>query len=443
VDFLIIFGLILLNGVFSMSELAGVSSRRIRLEKLAHGGSHGARAALRLAEQPSQFLSTVQVGITLIGIFNGAFGEASIVERLTPSLARFAPLADYAREIALGIVVFCITFASIVFGELIPKRIAMQYPEGVATLIAAPLQLLSRLMGPFVTVLSATTEFFLRLVGLHRRRESGVTEAEITEVLKEGAEAGMLEKTEHDIARRAIRLDDVRVAALMTPRGDLQFIDLDDPVERNLSKIAQCAYTRFPVYQGDRSQIIGIVHSGDLFEQVIKAGSLGAVDIGAVTKPALYVPDTASAMDLLEDLKKNRAEIALVVNEYGDIEGLVTLSDVMGSLVGDVATINDEDSADAVQREDGSWLIDAGLSFDRFRDVFHTDIRFPDEQGGAYHTIAGFVLSQLGRIPKTSDQFAWEGYRVEVVDMDGHRIDRLRVSVVPPENRPDATGAAD
>jgi putative hemolysin len=431
VDILIIFGLILLNGVFSMSELAVVSSKRMRLEKLSQNGSRGARAALHLADHPSRFLSTVQVGITLIGIFNGAFGEASLVERLTPSVATVAFLANYAREIALSVVVLCITFASIVFGELIPKRIAMQHPEAVATLIAAPLQLLSRIMGPFVKVLSVTTDFFLRLFGLHRPKENGVTEAEITEILKEGAEAGMLEKTEHDIARRAIRLDDIRVAALMTPRGDLEFIDLDESLERNLAKIAESPYNRFPVYQGNRRQVIGIVHSGDLFEQVIKGRSLSSVDIVSVTKLALYVPESVSAMDLLEELKKNRTEIALVVNEYGDIEGLVTLSDVMGSLVGDVAIVDDEQAADAVQREDGSWLIDAGVSFDRFREIFNTDVRFPQEPGGTYHTLAGFVLTQLGRIPKASEHFEWGGYRFEVVDMDSHRIDRLLVSAIP------------
>ncbi|MDB5823602.1 MAG: hemolysin [Herminiimonas sp.] len=430
-DILIIIGLILLNGVFAMSELALVSSKRMRLEKLSENGSRGARSALQLANSPSSFLSTVQVGITLIGIFNGAFGEASLVEKLTPAIAAVPHLADYARQIALGTVVISITFASIILGELVPKRIAMQHPEAVATLIAAPMQFLSRLMGPFVRVLSFTTEFILRLLGLHKPKNNTVTEEEITGMLKEGADAGTLEKTEHDIVTRALRLDDVRIAALMTPRADFKFIDLNDTVEQNLVKIADSPFSRFPVYQGDRTHVIGIVHAGDLFEQAIRDKSLLNIDIAAVTKPALYIPESVSAMDLLEALKKNRSEVALVVDEYGEIEGMVTLSDVMGALVGDVSIVDsDTQNADAVQREDGSWLIDGGVSFDRFREIFSAEVRFPEESAGTYHTLAGFVLTQLGHIPKASEHFEWNRYRFEVVDMDRNRIDRLMVAAL-------------
>lgn len=432
VDILIILGLILLNGVFAMSELAVVSSKRMRLERLSENGSRGARAALHLSDSPSRFLSTVQVGITLIGIFNGAFGEASLVAKLTPNVATVPVLANYAREIALGIVVVSITFASIVLGELVPKRIAMQHPEAVATLIATPMQLLSRIMGPFVRILSVTTEFILRLLGLHKPKDNTVTAEEITGMLKEGAEAGMFEKTEHEIVTRALRLDDVRIASLMTPRADLEFIDLNETVEQNLAKIAATPYSRFPVYRGDRTQVIGIVHAGDLFEQVIRGNSLSNVDIAAVTKSALYMPESVSAMDLLETLKKNRSEIALVVDEYGEIEGMVTLSDVMGALVGEVSIVDDDkEDADAVQRDDGSWLIDGGISFDKFRDIFSTEVRFPEELTGTYHTLAGFVLTQLGHIPKASEHFEWNDYRFEVVDMDRNRIDRLMVAALP------------
>jgi putative hemolysin len=432
VDILIILGLILLNGVFSMSELAVVSSKRMRLEKLSQNGSRGARAALHLADSPSRFLSTVQVGITLIGIFNGAFGEASLVARVTPTFAKVPLLADYAREIALSTVVIAITFASIVLGELVPKRIAMQHPEAVATLIASPMQFMSRIMGPFVRILSFTTEFILRLLGLHKPKDTTVTEEEITGVLKEGADAGMLEKTEHEIATRALRLDDMRIAALMTPRADLQYIDLNDTVEQNLAKIADSPYSRFPVYQGDRTQVIGVVHAGDLFEQVIKGQSLSEVNILSVTKLPLYMPESVSAMDLLESLKKNRAEIALVVDEYGEIEGMVTLSDVMGALVGDVSVVDDgKQDADAVQREDGSWLVDGGISLDRFRGIFDTEVVFPEESASVYHTLAGFVLNQLGHIPKAGEHFEWNGYKFEVIDMDRNRIDRLMVAALP------------
>ena len=417
-----------------MSELAVVSSKRIRLEKLSEEGSRGASAALQLADSPSHFFSTVQVGITLIGIFNGAFGEASLVAKLTPQLASISVLSEYAEEIALGIVVVGITFASIILGELVPKRIAILYPEAIASLVAAPMQWLSRIMAPFVKILSVTTEFVMRLLGLHQARPASVTEEELTGMLKEGTHAGVFEKTEHDIASRALRLDDQRLGALMTPRGDIEFIDLDDALEQNLAKIADSPYSRFPVYRGDRFTIVGIVHAGDIFEQAIRGNAMSSIDIAAVTKPALFVPASSSAMDLLETFKKRRAELALVIDEYGEIEGMVTLNDVMSALVGAVPVSDEEHEADAVQREDGSWLIDGGVSLDRFRELIGADVRFAEESSGTYHTIAGFALTQLGHIPKASEHFEWGSYRFEVVDMDRNRIDRLLVSkVVSPE----------
>ena len=433
-DILIIFALIILNGMLSMSELAVVSAKRIRLENSSAQGSAGARAALALADDPSRFLSTVQVGITLIGIFNGAFGEASLVEKLTPRVADIAILSPHARELSLGTVVVGITFASIVFGELVPKRIAMQYPEAIAAMIAKPMQWLSWLAAPFVKVLSLVTETVIRLIGFNKPKENTVTEEDIAGMIEEGAEAGVFEQTEHDIVRRALRLDDQRLGALMTPRTDFEFIDLNDPVERNLARIAGSAYSRFPVCRGDRSDIIGIVHAGDLFAQVIRSNSIGSIDIERAVKAPLYVPESVSAMDLLETLKTNRTELALVVDEYGEIAGMITLSDMMGALVGDVSiTEGGEQENDAFQREDGSWLIDAGMSADRFREVLGVDARFPDETSGLYHTLAGFMLTRFGRVPQTSDFIEAAGYRFEVIDMDRQRIDRLLVTPVAPE----------
>ncbi|MFC7298330.1 hemolysin family protein [Herminiimonas aquatilis] len=432
-DILIILGLILVNGVFAMSEIAIVTSKRIRLQKLSENGSRGAKAALDLSESPSRFLSTIQVGITLIGIFNGAFGEASLVERLQPEVALIPFLADYAREIALGVVVVGITFGSLILGELVPKRIAMQYPEAVASIVAAPMLLLSRLMGPFVKILTGTTEFILRLLGMHHKKDDSVTEEEIAGMIREGTDAGLFEKTEHDIVSRALRLDDQRVAALMTPRLDVHFIDLEDSIEVNLAKIADSSYNRFPVCKGDISHIIGIVHAGSLFEQAIRGKTITTVDIEAATRPPLFVPETISAMQLLETLKKNRAELALVIDEYGEIEGIVTLSDVLGALVGDVSVIDEHHEVDGVRRDDGSWLIDGGVSFDRFRELLETEVRFPEEASGTYHTLAGFVMTFLGHIPQMSDHFEWEGYRIEVVDMDRNRIDRLLITQINPE----------
>lgn len=428
-DILIILGLILINGVFAMSELAIVSSKRLRLQRSAENGSRGAQAALDLSDNPSRFLSTVQIGITLIGIFTGAFGEASLVSQLAPKFETLPFIGAYAREISLGIVVIGITFTSLILGELVPKRIAMQYPEAVASTIAAPMLWLSRLMGPFVKVLTVTTDFLLRLLGLHNAKGGAVTEEDIAGMLREGTDAGLFEKTEHDIVARALRLDDQRVGALMTPRMDVHFINLEDPLEKNLMTIADSSYNRFPVCKGDLSHIVGVIHAGSLFEQTIRGQQ---VDISAAIKPPLFVPETISAMQLLETLKKNRAELALVIDEYGEIEGIVTLSDVLGALVGDVSIIDQNHEVDAVQREDGSWLIDAGVSFDRFRELLDTTVHFPEESAGTYHTLAGFVMTWLGHIPKISDYFEWEGYRIEVVDMNRNRIDRLLITKITP-----------
>lgn len=430
-DILIILVLILVNGLFAMSEIAVVSSKRIRLQKLAENGSRGAKAALELSDSPSRFLSTIQVGITLIGIFNGAFGEASLVAQLSPQLTGMPLIGDYSREVALAIVVVGITFSSLILGELLPKRIAMQYPEAVASLIAAPMQALSRLMGPFVRILTFTTEALLRLMGLHQAKNNAVTEEEITGMLQEGTAAGLFEKTEHDIVARALRLDDLPVVSLMTPRMDIVYLDIEDNLDVILKKIAASPYSRFPVCKGDLSNVLGLIHAGHLFDQAIEQDALQAVDIATALTQPLFVPESISAMQLLETLKQHRAELALVINEYGEIEGMVTLSDVLGALVGDVVAIDNNLEEDAVRREDGSWLIDGGVSFDRFREVLQTDVKFPGEASSSYHTLAGFVLTHFGYIPKASEYFEWEGWKIEVVDMDRNRIDRLLVSELP------------
>jgi putative hemolysin len=428
-DILIILALILLNGVFSMSELALVSARRLRLEKLSDEGNRSARTALALADNPSTYLSTIQVGITLISIFNGAFGQASLSSNLAPRIAALTPgLAGVADDVAFAIVVVAITFLSIVFGELVPKRIAITYPELMSTWVARPLTALSRLMSPFVRLLALTTDLVARLFGIPKHKDESPTEEEIAGMLKEGSEAGVFEPTEYAIVSRALRLDDCHLKALMTPRVDLEFLDLDDAPGQNLRKIADHRYSRFPVYRHAQAEVLGFVNVRDLFEQAIRAETLSNVDIEAAIKPLLYVPESASAMDLLELFKKNRAELALVVDEYGDIQGMVTLADIMSVLVGDVSVSGEAQAPDAVQREDGSWLMDGGVSLDRFRELMGTTTDFPDEAEGMYHTLAGFLLYQLGYIPTPSEHVEWDGFRFEVVDMDGNRIDQLLVS---------------
>jgi putative hemolysin len=427
-DIFIILALILLNGIFSLAELAVVSARRMRLERMALEGDSGAAEAIRLADDPSRFLSTVQVGITLIGIFNGAFGEASLVARLTPALGRIGVEDAYARPIALVIVVMAITFVSIVLGELVPKRIAIVYPEQLAAMMARPLRNLSRLMHPVVRLLSLTTDFVMRLLGMRHHKEEVATEEEVTGMIKESTDAGVFEKAEYDIAARALRLDDWHLRALMTPRIDLEFLDLDQPLADNLARIADSPYSRFPVFRGDRNQVLGVVRARNLFGQAIRRQSLQAIDIEGALDPLLYVPESSSAIDLLEQLKQHHAELAMIVDEYGDIQGMVTLTDVMGALVGEVPDFEGGEHPDAVRREDGSWLVDGGMVLERFRDLTSAGMEFPDEDSDAYHTLAGFILYQLGVIPKPGDALDWGGWRFEVVDMDGNRIDRLLVA---------------
>jgi len=427
-DLVIILVLILLNGVFAMSELAVVNAKRLRLEKMAEEGRRGARTALRLHDDPGRLLSTVQVGITLIGIFNGAFGEASLTARLTPWLAGLGVEDNYARPVALAIVVAGITFASIVLGELVPKRIAILHPEMMAALIARPLQWVSRLAHPFVVLLSKTTDAIMRLLNMHHHKDETPTEDEVTGMIKESADAGVFEQTEYDIAARALRLDDWHLRALMTPRVDLEFLDLGEPLARNLERIAASPYGRFPVYRGDRSQVVGIVRARNLFGQAIRGQSLDVIDIAAAIEPILYVPESSSAIDLLEQLRQQQAELAMIVDEYGDIQGMVTLTDVMRALVGDVTPAADHGPPDAVRREDGSWFVDGSMVLDRFRYLLGADVEFPDEDSDAYHTLAGFLLYQMGVIPRAGDRLDWEGWRFEVADMDGNRIDRLLVT---------------
>ena len=431
-DLVIILVLILLNGMFAMSELAVVNAKRLRLEKLAEEGRRGARTALALHDDPSRLLSTVQVGITLIGIFNGAFGEASLTARLTPWLAGLGVADNYARPVALAIVVAGITFVSIVLGELVPKRIAILHPELMAALIARPVQWMSRLAHPFVKLLSITTDGIMRLLNMHHHKDETPTEEEVTGMIKESADAGVFEQTEYDIAARALRLDDWHLRALMTPRVDLEFLDLGQPLERNLERIAASPFSRFPVYRGDRSQVFGIVRARNLFGQAIRSQSLAGIDIAAAIEPILYVPESSSAIDLLEQLRQHQAELAMVVDEYGDIQGMITLTDVMRALVGDVTPAADHGPPDAVRRDDGSWFVDGSMVLDRFRYLLGADVEFPDEDSDAYHTLAGFLLYQLGVIPRAGDRLDWDGWRFEVADMDGNRIDRLLVTPLAP-----------
>lgn len=425
-DVLIILVLILLNGVFAMSELALASARRARLEEAASKGRGGAAVAVDLAAEPSTFLSTIQIGITLISIFNGAFGESSLAGRLAPVVAQVGPLAPHADAVALGVVIVGITFASLLLGELVPKRIAMQYPEAVAIFVARPLRVLSRVMAPVVRLLAFCTDAVVRLLRLNRPPDDAPTQQEISGMLREGTDAGVLHQTEYDIARRALRLDEQRVSSLMTPLIDLQCIYLSDDAHDNLRRIAHSPHQRFPVFDRDRGSVVGVVDAGDLLQQVVGAGMPLAPDIAAVARAPPMVPSSLSARGLLEHFRRQGAELALVLDEHGQVQGMVTLADLMGALVGGVPGVEAREG-DAIQREDGSWLMDGAMSLERLRELLGTSLDFP-EQAAGYQTLGGLVLHQLGRVPGEADHFEWQGYRFEVMDMDRQRVDRVLVT---------------
>lgn len=419
---LIILFLILVNGVFAMSEIALVSAKRMRLQQQAEQGDASAAAAILLVDNPSRSLSTIQIGITLIGIFMGAFGEASIVSRLAPVFEDFGLSVQTAKIAAMFLVVVGITFFSLIFGELVPKRIAMNHAEGIATFVARPMTILSKVVAPFVWILSVVTDLVLKLMRVDSKGDE-LTEEDISGILKEGATAGLFEKTEHDIVTRALSLDDQSALTVMTPRNDVHYIDLEYPLNETLLYIADSSYSRFPVCEGGLDNILGVIDAGTLFEQQIRGNP---IDIRSLVKPARFVPETNSAMDILESFQEYRTEMMIVINEYGEVEGLVTLRDVLKVLVGYKIPAHEDDESEIVQRKDGSWLIDGSVTLDRFNEHFEVDFDFPDHEDN-YHTVAGFILNQLGRLPKEAESLEWQGFYFEVMDMDKYRIDRLLV----------------
>ncbi|MFZ5723781.1 MAG: hemolysin family protein [Pseudomonadota bacterium] len=431
-DILLLASLILLNGLFAMSEMAIVSSRKARLQHLVDEEKAGAQEALQLQESPSRFLSTVQVGITSIGILAGAVGEDTLVDPLMNWLAQFPLITPYERAAALAIVVTGLTYFSVVVGELVPKRLALLAPERIAGAVARPMNVLSRLTAPLVTLLSVSADLLLRLLGARSNAEPPVTNEEIKVLMEQGAEAGVFHSTERELVANVLHLDDQTVRAIMTPRQDIDGIDLDESDSDLRRALAATAHSRVVAYRGDYRHIVGMLHAGDLLRRLL-AGETPAV--ASCVRPAHYVPDTVTLSQLLDILRRARTAIALVVDEYGDLQGLVTLKDVTDAIVGSLAL--DEDTAtDIVQRADGSWLVDGSVSIERLKQALDSG-ELPGEEDGDFHTAAGFVLHTLGHIPKAAESFIAAGFRFEVVDMDGYRIDKLLVSAVPDDTHID------
>ncbi|WP_028535055.1 hemolysin family protein [Paludibacterium yongneupense] len=425
-DILILLFIILLNGVFAMSELAIISSRKVRLQQWAEEGNKGAIAALRLTEQPTRFLSTIQIGITSISIMSGVFGEAAIAHHLEQWLAGIASMAPYSKPLSVALMIVSITGLSLLLGELVPKRLAMHNPEVVAATLARPMLLLSQLASPLVRVLSLTTDSLLRLIGARQSQEPSITEEEIRVLMEQGADEGVFDQAEQEMVENIFRLDDRKVASIMTPRKDIVSLDVEDASEENSRLLQQSPYSRYPVCKGGMEHIVGIMEAKLMLDSALSGQK---IDFSANIKPPLYVPATVSLMQLLEQFKMARTHIALVVDEYGELEGLVTMNDVLEAIVGDIPAIGQDDEYSIVQREDGSWLIDGMVTLDEFREFYDLDHDelLPGEDTGNIHTLGGVMMYKLGRVPVVADRLEWDGFVFEVMDMDKTRVDKIMV----------------
>jgi len=423
-EILTIFLLIIANGVFSMSEMAIVSARKVRLQQLANQGNANAAVALKLAQSPNHFLSIVQIGITLINILNGVFGGATLAKRLGEVLRLVPQLATYSEPIAFGIVVLLITYFSLIIGELVPKRLALNKPEKVAALVAIPMQALATIASPVVHLLSVSTEAVLKLLGIKPSLEPQVTEEEIKILIEQGTKAGTFEAAEQEMLQRVFRLGDRPVSYLMTPRPDIVWLDLADPPEKNRDKMIENGYSRYPVCQEEMDNVLGIIPVVDVLARSLNNEPL---DLTMGLRKPVFVPESTRGLKVLELFKQTITHMALVVDEYGVIQGLVTLNDIMIEIVGDVPTSPGEDQPQAVQRDDGSWLVDGMLSVEEFGQLFHIS-ELTIEEHGNYQTLGGFIITHLGRIPNATDYFEWRGMRFEVMDMDGNRVDKVLIT---------------
>lgn len=419
--------LIVLNGLLSMAEIAVVSSRRIRLEHRAEKGDRGAAAALELLANPTTFLSTVQIGITLVGIVSGAFAGETIGEQLGERLKLIPVIGTYGAMLGFGAVVGVVTYLSLVIGELVPKRLGMANPEAIASAAAPVMKRLAAVCSPFERVLTASTELVVRLAGLKPYAEQTVTEEEIRGLVEKGTESGVVHSTEHRIVEGVFELGDLTAGEVMTPRGEIEWLDVHASREAILKTLETSRHASFPVGEGGLDSLVGLLHANDLAALALRGGPL---DLKASARTPLVVPETLPALSLLEQLRAEALPMALVVDEHGDLQGLVSLGDLMEALVGRIGGAG-ADEPDVVEREDGSWLVDGRLPVERLKALLQVD-SLPGEDEGGYQTLAGFVLMRLGRLPTRGEVVHWGAFRFEVVDLDRRRIDQVLVSRVAP-----------
>lgn len=424
IEILIVLLIIFVNGIFVMSELAIISARKVRLQQLANQGDKNARVALELANAPNQFLALVQVGITLLIILSGIFGEATIARRLAPILSLVPWLAPYTQPLASVVAVLTTTYLSLIIGELVPKRLALNYPEKIAAIVAVPMRMLTNIAAPIVYLLNASTDLVVRLLGITPSTEPLVTEEEIRVLIEQGTEAGTFEEAEQDMVERVFRLGDLPVNALMTPRPDIVWLDLEDSAQENRKKMLDSCHSRFPVCQGGLDNVLGVMHVTDLLARSLSDQPL---DLTVGLRQPVFVPESTRGLKILELFKQTGIHLSLVVDEYGVIQGLVTLNDIMVEIVGDVPSADDLEQPQAVQREDGSWLLDGMLPVDEFFEIFEIN-ELPTEHRVSYQTLGGFVITHLGKIPSATDNFDWQALRFEVMDMDGNRVDKVLVT---------------
>ena len=413
--------LILLNGLFAMSEMALTASRKARLQVMVESEEPGAQAAMDLHDNPTKFLSTVQIGITSIGILNGIVGEAAFSQPLAHWLVRSFGIAAPAAGIgATALVVVIITILTIIFGELVPKRLGQMYPETVARLVARPMNWLSAATRPLVALLSICTHAVLRLMGIRGGTSRTVTEEEIAASLEEGVESGVIEAQEHQMVRNVFRLDDRQIGSMMIPRAEIEWLDLADPLEAQLERMAASSHTRFPVCRGSLDDVQGVLVVASLLQPLARGEQPRIADH---LQPPVFVPETLTGMELLEQFRRIDTDLVFVVDEYGAVQGVITERDLLEAITGEFTALSDED-AWAVKRPDGSWLLDGLIPVPELKDRLEFK-ELPEEDRGRYNTLAGMIMLLLGRLPHTADAVVWQGWRFEVVDLDGKRVDKV------------------
>ncbi len=425
---LLLLALIIINGLFSMTEMAVVSTRRARLQACLENGDRRAQTVLDLLDNPNDFFSTIQIAISLIGVITGAIGAQTFSHYLVDILVKVSFLKGIAQPLSVLLISILITYLSLVIGELIPKRIATNDPENIAMTMCGPIKVLAGIFRPIVRILSLSTEAGLRIMGIKDSEENTVSEDEIKVMIEQGKQDGVFEENEQDIVESVFRMSDRTVDALMTPRTELPWIDLEEPVEESLKEIADSTYHYFPLVRGNPDDVIGVLSSKALLDAYIRGEAL---DLEKIAEPPLFVPESKPALSLLDDLKASESNFAVVLDEYGGFSGMITPYDLLNELVGDVTNIGDEpnDEDDILVREDGSWSFDGLVDIEEFKETIGVR-ELPDEDRVGYQTLAGFILSFRGAIPSIGDNFDWNGFHFEIADMDGLRIDRIIVNKI-------------